>query len=438
MSAASGIFQGWTIEEAIRKTVDPDLLLEWDRAETALREMGPLGRGTIHAGINADNHSEEQARLYREKVRQHKICSDHLKIARNQVQAELFKHLKACQLIARGRYGSAVAQLSALPESAWDSLRVADYQRSTLKERTGSKSLIHDVRIFPLLHSEEATKHLVGLSFKDAFKRFVLDDPEVAILGKQVLQQEGKYAAVFRDGQFPGPFIEFKWPLDLTADSLASQFDGRLVLIIPGPPKPPPSDAVQLVSAVIVERWQALRKILMNGEILAHGTFDKTGVFDAIHPSQWARSGLWVDVRNGDLLEEENRKPVLQWKGLVLEKAGKLFHVQPTEPDSVPSATFSGRTPRASTKGVLRVETKAKSLKACQSWLEQEMHTSPKLRLKPKSNYKEEALEIWQGTITKRAFDRCWENAIQATNATAWSVPGAPKKNHRIENRRAD
>jgi hypothetical protein len=66
------------------------------------------------------------------------------------------------------------------------------------------------------------------------------------------------------------------------------------------------------------------------------------------------------------------------------------------------------------------------------------MCTSLQLRPKAKPNYKEKALEKWRGSLSQRAFDRCWDNAIKATNAIAWSLPGAPSKNHRGRNHRAD
>jgi hypothetical protein len=62
----------------------------------------------------------------------------------------------------------------------------------------------------------------------------------------------------------------------------------------------------------------ALRTILIDGKIFARGTFVKTGTVNAINRPQWARQNLWVDVRSGDLLEEENNKLVPRWTGLML------------------------------------------------------------------------------------------------------------------------
>jgi hypothetical protein len=292
------------------------------------------------------------------------------------------------------------------------------------------------VQVYPALLAPCRTDLVAGRSLSDAFRKYVLEDPEFTALAEHAARQNPEARSIVKEGQAGGADNDWRWPVELSRfSSLTDVINGRRSF---WDKQAMADESYRDAYEVLWDRYKHLLSLFKSGDILAKGTHVGTGNVVGIDVVQWSRRGLWVDVRNGDLLEEENQKFVLKWTGLTLEKAAPLFHVQPTEPDSVPSATFSGRTPRASTKGVLRVETKAKSLKACQSWLEQEMHTSPKLRLKPKSNYKEEALEIWQGTITKRAFDRCWENAIQATNAIAWSLPGAPLKNHRGRNHRAD
>ena len=42
---------------------------------------------------------------------------------------------------------------------------------------------------------------------------------------------------------------------------------------------------------------------LVNGELIANGVHPATGVRCELDPAEWARTGLILDVRNGDLIE---------------------------------------------------------------------------------------------------------------------------------------
>jgi hypothetical protein len=57
----------------------------------------------------------------------------------------------------------------------------------------------------PVLRAPNAAECLNGLSPKEVFRNYVLDDPEVVVLGKRVVKAKSSHAAVFRDGMFPGP-----------------------------------------------------------------------------------------------------------------------------------------------------------------------------------------------------------------------------------------
>ena len=42
---------------------------------------------------------------------------------------------------------------------------------------------------------------------------------------------------------------------------------------------------------------------LVNGELIANGVYPATGVRCDLDPAEWTRTGLILDVRNGDLIE---------------------------------------------------------------------------------------------------------------------------------------
>jgi hypothetical protein len=195
---------------------------------------------------------------------------------------------------------------------------------------------------------------LVGLSLSDAFRKFVLGHPEVVRLGKLIVEQEGKHADVFSNGQYPGMFVRFIWPLDITADDLAFEFVSSPIFIVPGPPLPTPSKAMQAVSSLMAEQLEMLRRALTTDQIGSSGTFAKTGNFGPIHRLQWGRDGMFIDVRSGDLLQAVGHNWVVQWSGVILDApvrasptlqqdaAGvnsEVFHVNSTTNDCVRSNT---------------------------------------------------------------------------------------------------
>lgn len=139
-----------------------------------------------------------------------------------------------------------------------------------------------------------AANHLHGLSLIEGFKKFVLDDPEVVALSKPVVAADEGHAAVFRDGQAPGPFVDFHWPLDLSASEIAFRF-----VSLPHGDDPTPSAAICAVSKALADRIGALREILAGGKLVAFGTFADTGIEGPIGRLQWLRSGISIDVSNG-------------------------------------------------------------------------------------------------------------------------------------------
>jgi hypothetical protein len=63
---------------------------------------------------------------------------------------------------------------------------------------------------------------------------------------------------------------------------------------------------------------------------------------------------------------------------------------------------------------------------ACRAWLEGLMQESPKVRPKPKPAYRKIALERWP-ELTLKDFDKCWEEAIEETEAAVWARAGRPR-----------
>ncbi len=303
----------------------------------------------------------------------------------------------------------------------------------------------------------EPPAYLFDCSLRQAFKKFVLEDPEVTALAKLIVEKEGKHRSVFEEGQYPGPLIDFNWALDLTASNFAWGFVRPLLLFL-DVPIPEASERIRNVAAIIVDRWQRLRGFLIAGKIIARGTFVRTGMVGAIDPPQWARSGLYVDVHNGDLLEEENYKPVLRWSGLMLIRptiveslsasdshkafenlhaqhpaATKRFHVKPRAHDLLPPSTIPTRDSTLARAETTRQapETRDALYRACVDWLLQIIRASPDTRTESKERLWKKAQEKWPGTLSERSFIAARAEALRTSGASAWSTPGATRKSQR-------
>jgi hypothetical protein len=160
-------------------------------------------------------------------------------------------------------------------------------------------------------------RRLAGLSLADAFRVCVLNDPEVQARGEELVARTGHHQDIFEQGRFPGPIITFIWPVETSQKSMEDEFTRRLVFFT-NEVTPPTPDEIVKAAAVISDRWQGLRALLIKGDIIAHGTFVKTGLLQPIARQQWSRRTIKVHVQNSDVLEEQDKKDVILWSGVEL------------------------------------------------------------------------------------------------------------------------
>jgi hypothetical protein len=212
---------------------------------------------------------------------------------------------------------------------------------------------------------------------------------------------------------------------------------------------PDPTPPIQRVAEVIVDRLRRLRQRLVHGELVAWATFVKTGMFQYINSLQWARPGLWIDVRGGDLLEEQQHKPIARWTGLSLlrpeqnslaqahggfpnpmEQPG-MFHVKGVASDGVRSSTIEPK-PVPKKRSLVAAEARKAFRKVCAAWLEEIMRASPHERTESKESLWAKAKQKWP-EMSERTFIAAWDDAVVNSGAIAWSASGAPRKALRKE-----
>ena len=82
------------------------------------------------------------------------------------------------------------------------------------------------------------------------------------------------------------------------------------------------SPAMQLAWDASVAAWRQFIAELANGELIASGVYPVTGVRGALDPAEWTRTGLVLDVRNGDLIEGLYGRPpdkhTVRWSAITL------------------------------------------------------------------------------------------------------------------------
>ena len=135
-----------------------------------------------------------------------------------------------------------------------------------------------------------------------------------------------KYVADFFDfGRVPGQIGDYLWPLDGAPEPfpMGIQMDDM--------EKNPMSPAMARAWDAAVTAWKEFVGALRNGELMAVARHPATGERHELDPAEWSRTGLVLDVRNGDLLEEERNKRELteRWLSIMLSPAEPKGEIKP-------------------------------------------------------------------------------------------------------------
>jgi hypothetical protein len=159
--------------------------------------------------------------------------------------------------------------------------------------------------------------------------------PLYAVFLEQVIQIEAvqcycagvtdEYAAqFFSAGRRLGELDDFHWSLD--APEPLSRRGGQLLGVIYARGFTPSkekeiSPAMRAAWDAAVAAWRAFIDRLVNGELIASGVYQASGIRSEIDPAEWGRTGLILDVRDGDLIEVRNGKRTVRWSAIVVRAA---------------------------------------------------------------------------------------------------------------------
>ncbi|MCA1393772.1 hypothetical protein I6F20_32665 [Bradyrhizobium sp. IC3123] len=275
-----------------------------------------------------------------------------------------------------------------------------------------------DARRREQAEAQGAASSLDGLTLGEAFRKHVLADEEVADLGRKVLPTN---PAVFSEGQFPGPFVDFHWPLHATAETIAHAFVRQPIVFL-GDPLPSPSDQEIAVSRRLAERIDSFTSLLVRRDLIAIGTVAATGLEAPIGRGQWTRSDLLIDVQNSAVCEMRNHRPMAVWTGVWLQL--------PDQQAVITERAVAEPKSDEPTRARKQIQTKEKSRRECVAWLSAMMSDSA---IEPMSNDQlwSEAETRWPGSLSAREFVRCRANALSSLSEEQrylWERPGPRRK----------
>ena len=399
-------FTGWRIADAMRRCADPGLLSAWFADHRARRAAGSPRRFLFHSryldGYEAVRHNQSEGALRKISVRSDQSYA--------RLKSSLAECLLAGRIVAWGRRETPTASPIAIPASAWKHLHISDVRKSIVREQTPARTKIFDLRIFPIVESPDAINQLEDKTFVEAFQMSVVDDPELKALRKRAIAVGGTPASFGNEWR---PYRAV-WPVVLGHGpdiELAGESDE--------PTK------VKAANRIQRERFARLISYLCVGCLAAEGVPAAGRMTVAIPPSIWQCDGVCIDLENGDLLEVDLRAEDLRplFTGLILRKGEPIHRI--SELDLVEPRPAGDQNTQ---KGITNVVTKTTSRDACRKWLIDLMRVSPTVRPKSKAVYWGEAQPKWPNSLSQRAFNGAWDEAVAVAGAVAWSAGGRPKK----------
>lgn len=419
---------GWTLREAIRRTVDTDLLRHCISAERDWRRAGAPTRIVRSFGLDRDAEAGDQG----QKNRQARVLRNTQLSAAHSVAEAFRAHLISGQLVARGRRGSPLAEIVFIPASAWKLLTFKNFRRSVVTEPAPNKTAIYDVRIVPALWADNIVYQLDNEPLLRAFDSFVFNDPQVARLRKLAVEGGGEPSTI----GFQSRLYQAYWKVDHGIQPIDDPF-GFFMDVDDRP-------FCRSTEVVLRDRFRRIVQLLIDGVIVAEGALNGQGAIVTISRAMWLRKGAVLDLYKGDFYHRypdpggdgEKRVPPL-YLSLMLRRpraeSTEKLHVKPTEHDNARSstATFVMETSR---KGALGAVARERAQLSCREWLAGLMRESPKKRTHTNDQLWTIAQKNWPG-ISERSFATARKLAMADTGAHLWGVAGATQKSPQTNRR---
>jgi hypothetical protein len=203
-------------------------------------------------------------------------------------------------------------------------MRVLKWDMSLAMEQTPEKSRWYDVRVYPRLLAPNAVDLLAGQPLSEAFRLFVLGDPEVVALRAPALKAAPSFEQVFIRGCCYVHGAE-EWPLAFEGHEItgATRLPGESTWADLFAPREPP--AVIAAAEALAHRYGCLIGLLRRGELEAIGLPVGKGQPERLLRSIWSHRDFYMTAE-GDVFEEnpDSRdrydRFIKRWSALTLER----------------------------------------------------------------------------------------------------------------------
>lgn len=345
-------------------------------------------------------------------------------------KAEFIQHVAEKTLVVFGR----TLEEGSFEEIAAPLVSSANWSASTISGSGGAK--FDTVTVFPAVLAPNRVQVIGGHTLAEAFRKFVLKDPEVASLANRALAVSPEYESVFLRGNCHVAGIK-EWPV-------AFERWSTIEVVHPDPAKrpfpdvpmdPDPMEVVR-AAAALLHRYHALILMFRKGELEVSGFPLSAGHPSRISRAIWSHEEFHFDSSTGDLLQDNDGsfgdgRYIKRWIGLELNVPTErsehatldAFHVKPI---------VSYETRRSTLKPRSRpIDTRINALNECTKWLESLFNASPHRRTRTNDDLYREAQRRWPQKISKRGFNLARAQAISATGAVAWGRGGRPEESNR-------
>jgi hypothetical protein len=135
---------GWTLRGTARRVAGPERWSAYEAAVSAWEAVGSPKRF-----MTRDPRFEgEGAEVVNANTRAKKALYNAVLAAERSIRRAVKHELMAGNLVAAGRIGNRTANLSRIPASAWNDLKILSLRQSRAEEPTPAKAIIFDIRVF--------------------------------------------------------------------------------------------------------------------------------------------------------------------------------------------------------------------------------------------------------------------------------------------------
>jgi hypothetical protein len=241
-----------------------------------------------------------------------------------------------------------------IPKDVWPALTTINTDESAAGEHRSGGTAYFAVNVFPVVLAPDRVQLLAGRSLAEVFRKFVLEDPEVATFAREGIKLAPEFEAIFVKGRCFVHGIP-EWPVDPDRWETIGYVhpDPHKQSVFDDARNPSPLEIV-ISAEALLQRYRALMNMLRRCELEVYGIGEKSGQVERIPGSIWAHEDFHLNAQ-GDVFQNnpECENPPLdrfnrRWAAIEFRApdatlaVAPVFHVKPPMHDELRSATDQG------------------------------------------------------------------------------------------------